>query len=295
MKQNLIDYILVKKSLKQADLAKMLGISRAQISKWKSGESIPSSREEELMKIAGLPGHDAEWAMFVESDTNNTAWIEYFYALFDKGFIDYKIPRTISDEAGIYVPQIVLLLLELGFEMPQYPPTADLDAEDDKASELTYLISELLESFAIMSEWCDCYLPENDNNNIFEACLEIYGNLVPLSAGYIDRKLISSLNVASEKVEFCSYKAKMKIQKLIKEIYTIMHIENIPVVEDYFVLINSNPYDLDDYILFDHVVSGETLEDNLPYFERALLKKVQYTNELLETLIEKFEEKRKDD
>ena len=296
MKQNLIEYILVKKGYKQVDLAKMLGVSRAQISKWKSGESIPYSRQEDLMKIAGLSGHNPEWAMFVENDINEQAWFEYIRALFENDFIDYKMPRTISDQDEIYVPEIILQLLKLGFNMPKHPPLDDLDAEDDEASDLTYFMSDILESFAMMSEWCDSYLPmhDNDNDEIFDLCLQIYSCLASLSIGYVEKELLTTLRVDFDVVKRCGYDAKLEIQQFIKEIYKIMYRDNIPVVTDYFTLINKSPYDLDDYILFDNVAAGETLEDNLPYFERTLLRKAQYTNDLLEILISKFEGKEDD-
>ena len=52
MTTNIIDYIIKNKGLRQKDIAENLNVSKAQVSKWKSGEHIPHERREELLSIA---------------------------------------------------------------------------------------------------------------------------------------------------------------------------------------------------------------------------------------------------
>ena len=55
--KNLISYILHNTKMSQKDLAAAIGVSGAQISKWKSGEPIPWARSEELMGVAQIPSN----------------------------------------------------------------------------------------------------------------------------------------------------------------------------------------------------------------------------------------------
>lgn len=64
---NIIDYITRNKGLKQKDIADRLNVSKAQVSKWKSGEYISYSKQEELNKLAGLFGNDTEWAVITKT------------------------------------------------------------------------------------------------------------------------------------------------------------------------------------------------------------------------------------
>ena len=49
---NIIEYITKNTDLKQKDIAKKLGVTTGQISKWKQGEYIASERQKELNKLA---------------------------------------------------------------------------------------------------------------------------------------------------------------------------------------------------------------------------------------------------
>ena len=98
---NIIEYITKNTDLKQKDIAKKLGVTTGQISKWKQGEYVASERKEELNKLAGLFGHNYEWAVISKTKKNSDAWFEYVmwhssnenvsnHEIEDKG--DWKIP-----------------------------------------------------------------------------------------------------------------------------------------------------------------------------------------------------------
>src|SRR5258708_15876336 len=83
-RDNLIEYVLKHTNLNQADLARKLKVSRAQISKWKAGDYISLNRQSELLKLAGLfDTVCVEWAMFAQSKENAEAWYSYVFEVLD--------------------------------------------------------------------------------------------------------------------------------------------------------------------------------------------------------------------
>jgi len=291
MKYNLIEYILIKKKLRQTDLAALLKVSRAQISKWKSGEHIPHNRERQLMDMAGLFGIDPEWAIFAESEENSVKWMEYTRSLYDEELIEYPMPRPISDESELYVPQIIFLLIELGFDVPKEPPIGDIES-DENVSKFTSLMCELLDSFAIYADWCDQNLTFYEDN-LFEPCMEVYSYLLDMSVGYIDDSLIKSLGINPIVLSSHSHKAEMKVRSLLSSICETMVENGMPLMDDYFILVNEAPRVLEDILLFDGVYKNKNIECYYTQFERNLLAEVSKTNMLLEKIYENLEGRNK--
>ena len=78
MNTNIIDYLTTEKGLKQQDIAERMGVSTAQVSKWKRKNIIAFKRERALMKLADLAwesdekplGYSSAFAILVKSKEN---------------------------------------------------------------------------------------------------------------------------------------------------------------------------------------------------------------------------------
>ena len=88
MNTNIIDYLTTEKGFKQQDIAERMGVSTAQVSKWKSQKSFSRKREAELMNLAGLwwetkrkGGNSSSFAIMVGSEQNQNAWINNFFTI----------------------------------------------------------------------------------------------------------------------------------------------------------------------------------------------------------------------
>ena len=122
MRKNIIEYIIANTDYRQKDLAAKLGVSGAQISKWKSGEFIPPDRAEVLRKLAGLFTNQIAWNELVKTKENASAWHAYLYELNKEA--DHPA-YTLTDEPTFHTPSILLEMVDAGIPIPSCPPTID--------------------------------------------------------------------------------------------------------------------------------------------------------------------------
>ncbi len=268
---NIIDVITTKTKLKQMDIAKKLGVSRAQISKWKSGEYIPYDRRQALNEMAGLFGDDTEWALLTKNPENAEDWIDYFTD-HHQGFLDVDTCRTLTDEAEVWVPQMLILFNLIGIKIPENARNIDTDVEDEEGvSKFGRLMTGYLESYSALTNWHEWNISsiENDEkDDIFESTMELQSYIVDYALRFVDEEILTDLGADLSKVSKKVEHARKEISKIIEKILIIMLHNNIPIMKNYFDIINKEPYDLDD----DGMILGKnTIESCLPLFERTIL------------------------
>lgn len=99
--KNLISHILTNTKMSQKDLAAAIGVSGAQISKWKSGEPIPFGRKGELMEIAQIPSN-FEVLELAGTEENIDQWIHHLRAdvvpCLEHGLDDAFEDRDVAEE-----------------------------------------------------------------------------------------------------------------------------------------------------------------------------------------------------
>ncbi|MBT5376217.1 MAG: helix-turn-helix transcriptional regulator [Nitrospinaceae bacterium] len=286
MKTNIIDYIVKNTALKQKDIAAKLNVSRAQISKWKAGESIPFEREEALNKLAGLYGWNTDWAILSKTEENGQAWFEYL------AFMGEGDNRHLIHEAECYVPQLLLLLEELGASIPkQAPLVEDVEKEEYKLTSFDSMIWELTEYYEPLVTWCEYYLLNDiDLNNDSDEYLDLRWELEEFSQvialQHVDRKQLTSVGIDLEAFDKFFIKTNNDIKRKIGELCKVMNKEGIPFATDYFEYLNCDPKDLGDRINFNELFgdSAESVDDLLPYGERRILEETKATKTLLEEL-----------
>ena len=140
MNTNIIDYLTTEKGLKQQDIAERMGVSTAQVSKWKRKNIIAFKRERALMKLADLAwesdekplGYSSAFAILVKSKENEKNWIKYFDDISLSAHNIYQFdPRFLQID---FVEETLLMFNKAGIKIPDKVPTCIPDDMAEAAS-----------------------------------------------------------------------------------------------------------------------------------------------------------------
>ncbi|KEI72158.1 helix-turn-helix domain-containing protein [Endozoicomonas elysicola] len=282
MNFNLIEYVLKNNKINQKELAEKLDVSRAQISKWKSGDSIPHDREQELIKLAGLFGFDPEWAAFVKTEDNGNDWLEYIRFMNDCSLGRSKAWQF-DESPEIYFPSVLLMLAKFSCSIPDKAPCAnELKNEDYEYTKFDELIIDFLESYGPLSEWCSLYLAF-DNDELFEFQGELEACAVDLALSYVKEELLheNGLNISTLEQHFLS--SKKYIRKTLSLMCRKMNKLKVPFERDYFEYINEHPFTIEDFLI-ESSISKKSVESFFTYHEKLVLHETRRQSELLEEL-----------
>ena len=167
MNVNIIDYLTDVKGFKQIDIAKEIGVSTVQVSKWKKNAlDISPPREEELTKLAGLwwtsdicsYGLPPIWAILMKSKENHIAWHQYFVDL-NHSIIDSESSEmwhhSIEDDLNVFFLTFLSIFNRAGFIVPETAPIfpsdprlqETLDLSDDKVIQESRKFDEFVRVF----------------------------------------------------------------------------------------------------------------------------------------------------
>lgn len=298
MKTNIIEYIIKNKELKQKDLAETLGVSRAQISKWKSGEHIPHDREKELMEIAGLFGFSPSWAILVKTEENSQAWIDYMEHMNQIVDDTYSSPYF-DDEAEIYTSIIIQALCELGLKIPEKAPEIknDDESEDYEFSDFDDFVYQYLTNYGPITTWCQKYLSEDDKDGymLYDLQQDLSCHYpIFLTLKYIDNKLLEKngfdLNDLKSKLSEEENNARKDIHRLCLMLSEL----KVSFKTDYYDLVNKHPYELDDILTFSGAMryspnSSVAMEEYFSFPDRLILAELRATRMLYEEINEKID------
>ena len=279
---NIIEYITKNTDLKQKDLAKKLGVTTGQISKWKQGEYISSERKEELNKLAGLFAHHAEWAVLSKTKENSDLLIEYVLQLSSKSDLS---DRVIEDLGDWIIPNIFILLSQIGISIPD----KTLVAYDLNQINFDNLLTRLLQSYSVLNDWNNRYLHEiSSDQDILDIVDEIKSktlNVALIDAYRLDSNILISMGANKDLLVEFTYKTKHFVRELIQKLLRKMNSKRLPITVDYFLFINQNTDWLKLMMSFSE--EGDEINEFLTYAERTQLEIKQYETELLESLHKK--------
>jgi transcriptional regulator with XRE-family HTH domain len=271
---NYIDYISNNKGISQKELAEKLGVSTAQISKWKKGEKIPEDRQEQLHKIADIWSLWPTWVELVQTKENQTEWFETF----DNEF-------TTPENAEEYLPSLITNLIDLGF-------TFSSNVHDSKAFfksfmhthsiHLNWLYTNMIEDVEHLTDIAEqayrieetlhCItLEEMLNESEGQALItELFEKPLESLTARIQAERLEALNLIAN---YCSLRSK----------YNMIH-------KDYFHLVFVHSEELLDSLEDEDFLSNYAIDKYLSFAERLTLKHLSEQTRIMQKFEAKFDE-----
>lgn len=280
-KTNIIKYIIENTGLRQKDIADHLGVSGAQVSKWKSGEPINYEKAKVLTELAGLFTENVEWVALVKTKENAEAWCDYIHLL-NEG-VD-RPSALLDDDPDIYAPNILLQLAEAGIPIPAKPPSIDPRNSEETLGVLGDFLYEVLNKYGKYALWYEMYLMPVEDLDSVSVFADFDHYAIPLALGHIDEDIEevgADLNRCALYVKTMQEEASSEIRKLCRALVRAGH----PLLEDYFAYVTDSPDDLEDMCKS----SENEIENYLSYGERRVLAENILIQESLKKLHKKID------
>ena len=136
---SLVELALVAQSCTQKELALRLGVSPAQISKWKKGEHISFEMSDKLCKLAGLDDLDPDVVLLAGSKEDAKKWLQLIRYLADlaedsaeTGYNTAPLVEELDDDNCFLFWNTFHVLQEMGINIPQpFPKELEACLADD--------------------------------------------------------------------------------------------------------------------------------------------------------------------
>jgi len=279
MNTNIIEYIIKNKKIKQNEIAKKLGVTTGQISKWKQGEYISSERRLELNKLADLFSDNPDWIDISKTKRNAESWFKYINQLSDNANLEIQ---EFQDNQEISIPPIFILLSQLGVKIPKKA----ISINDSDWRNFDNSLSNLLKCYSVILKWNSRHFYEISNEkSILKTINEINDETLNIALSgliKINRSFLGiNENLFLEHIQNTKSRTKKLIQKLLRK----MNFHKILITEDFFLIINESPDWLAVKLSLDD--KKDNIHNYLPYAERKKLESKQYETQLLESLHQK--------
>lgn len=137
--KSLIALALAHQGCSQKDLALRLGVSPAQISKWKNGEYISMDMSTKLVELADIGSNDPDFVLLAGSVRDAEKWALLLRYLADMavqqaetGYHTYRLEE--EEEADLLNGHTFHVLQQMGVEIPKpFPPELEFDYQDSDA------------------------------------------------------------------------------------------------------------------------------------------------------------------
>lgn len=281
-KNNIIEYIISNTSLKQKDIAEKLGVSRGQVSRWKTGEFIPLQRHKALNEIAGLFGSSFEAAVLFKTEENYEAWTDYVVELSE--YSDYYLSEQIEDEPEFFIYALISKLSDLGFNVENFKPQVSniIENEEIVFSNLDTFIIHCIEYTSTLNIWFYTFLEFNDAfEDLHDEIVELRSYAQSIALKYINKDLIVAVGINPELLNNYLAEVDSTVRENLSVLCRFMNANGIPLMTDYFDYINKDVTDLADKTIF--AIEQQKLSSDvfLPYADQLILAELRKNNELL--------------
>lgn len=231
---SLVALALEAQACSQKDLATRLGVSPAQISKWKKGEHMSREMQTKLREIVGIGDRLPEFVLMAGTLTDAIKWERLLRHLADNAVFAsetgyHTYPLEDEEAADLLCWNTLHVLTEMGVQIPKpFPPALDFDydAEEDEARErcetmgddpFVALISAIYKSYTDVYGFYLAYVDEliNELDLSDPPVCDVEPNLLALAAA----KLEETPAIASKFHDFRrkTHRDYREALKLIKE------------------------------------------------------------------------------
>lgn len=192
---SLVELSLVAQSCTQKELALRLGVSPAQISKWKKGEHISFEMSDKLSKLAGLDDLDPDVVLLAGSKEDAKKWLQLIRYLADlaedsaeTGYNTPPLVEDLDDDNCFLFWNTFHVLQEMGVNIPQpFPKELEACLADDSEAiwenEIASLIYDMFKSFTNVYGFYTAFV----SDLLFDDELELFDT----PAGELDSALLS--------------------------------------------------------------------------------------------------------
>ncbi|MDQ6979619.1 MAG: helix-turn-helix transcriptional regulator [Mariprofundaceae bacterium] len=278
MNKNLIEYIIAKTGLRQTDIAKELGVSRAQVSKWKSGEFIPFERSKILMKMADIFTDDIEWLELAGSQENASAWCEYIRAMNE---ISDANTWCVKEEAELKTCFILGDFKNAGIPVPEVAPSTEgFHDEDYDFSPFDSLVHDFFENYGCYVNWASRHLLSLDHVDLYDDVTELESSAISLAISNLEEGFLSNVGADMGAFKLYQEKSNRACRKKMHHFCSKMKQLGVPFEIDYYVYVNESPNWLEDEDMMAMITCNSVI-DHLPYGERELIKQTSLVADLL--------------
>ena len=286
MFKNTIEYAVKQTGLSEKDLATNLGVESEQLTKWRSGHSIPVTVLKKL-KIICFPNPGTFCCEdFIGSSDWTSAWQDYLTQLHDDGFSC----EVFKDDKELCISKIMNLFLELEIKIPfdSFPDEKKYLSEEYEFTSFDILVRRYFESLSFLSQWCCSHLPLDEE--LMDYYFEINDLIIDFAISHVNNDILSSNGLS--KTAFKNYTSKTR-RELIHSIALMcdeMKKLNLPFTVDYFDLVNDSLYDFDDKSLFNSLSldAKPSIVQYFSYQDRRIFESVNYTNRAVDDLVFRF-------
>lgn len=122
---SLVELALKALSCTQQELARRLGVSGTQVSKWKKGDYMSNDMENKLRELTNIGDRDPEFLLWTGSIEEAEKWENLIHYLAsnakdseETGYDTYPL----DDDLGLLTWQTLRLLIDAGMELPKHVP-----------------------------------------------------------------------------------------------------------------------------------------------------------------------------
>ncbi|MEO2218732.1 helix-turn-helix transcriptional regulator [Chromobacterium vaccinii] len=282
---SLVELALSAQGCTQKALALRLGVSPAQISKWKNGEHISFEMSEKLSTLAGLDDLDPDIVLLAGSKANAKKWVKLIRYLADlaecgaeTGYKTAPLVEDVDDDNCVLFWNTFHVLQEMGVNIPQPFPEelgACIAEDDDDEGEAIWdnkiasLIYDMFKSLTNVYGFYAAFV----SDLVFDDELDLFGT----PAWELDAALLSlaasKLNLDENKVPgFPSFKHKVEseVTEMVAYLKERAFRAGIPLRAE-----------LMDLVFDSHDELGQTAEARSLGFDKSRLHPDIYMDELL--------------
>ena len=214
--QGLVQLALETLSCSQKELARRLGVSPTQISKWKQGEYMSTDMENKFRGIVNIGDKDPEfvvWAGSVEAANKWEKLIRHLAVIADDEAETGYNTDPLREELDLLCWQTISVLKEMGVNLPtEFPPELDVDYDEvENAWELldenpySDLIGRIYRALTNVYGFYAAYVSDllyDDDLELFETAGEIDSCLLSLAAAKLDEEAVQGLAPNFRKFRF---------------------------------------------------------------------------------------------
>ncbi len=273
---NIIEYITSNTKHSQADIAKKLGVSRSQVTKWKAGDRITESRRAELNELAGLFGDDTEWALITKTKANARAWAAY---LVEMNRTSGAQTTYLTDDPELHAPSFLCSMSAGGIPLPDSPPPKKsiLD-EKHGLHAFNNVVSQYIEMYGCMQDWWTNSLANptatRGFTNALDLAYEIEGAAIPFALTYVEEDALKKAGTDMSKLSAHLTEVKKKLTDSIGSLCQTLITEKASFSIDPFDLLTMHPDEMRDEAWVSDADSPSIM-DYLPYGERKILEEIR--------------------